>query len=172
MRTLGSGLGAAIARTITEPRFFLEIGFATPVRLTTDVTQSWNSQTWTEAQFSVNGIRWDGSISQQVSIDIYDPLNAIAALALNEKLTNRDVKLWIFQRGDTSAGNVLQLPPLKGNDYSGKEFRVTITAGIAQERVIPGRTYRSLVPDILFAEDETVYRWGNGTITLKPRSAL
>jgi len=170
-RTLTSPTATALAqRYHSDGKWLLEIGFVTPLLLTNGATLTWNSQTWTEAAFAVSGIEWDGTLKSNVSITFDDPSGAIEQTCVSDKLTMRDVKLWLYQRGATALADPIQIKPLKGRTYSvPQRNQVVITASLAPAKTIPGKNFRSVVPDTLFAQDGLVVAWGSTTITVDVR---
>lgn len=175
MRSLSASTLAATAQTITEPRWFLQISFSTALRLTTSATTTWNSLTWNEADFVISGVGWASSIVQNVSITFGDLDQSIAALCLAQEITDLPIKLWAFdEKAKATADPVLIFDGAGANVSGADNGSLTITANRINSRSvdIPRNSYRILLPSELFAPAGTVIRWGNGTITLNPRSEL
>lgn len=175
MRSLSSPTLTAVAQTITEPRYFLQIDFATVVRLCTNGTTSWNSQTWSDGAFTVSGLSWDSSIVQNLTLNFADGDLAMAALVLNEDIADRPIKLWVFDAEATATADpvlVFDGAGLSASGGSDGSLRISATRLNSRTVDLPRGTYRTALPAELFAPAGTVIQWGNGTITLNPRGAL
>jgi hypothetical protein len=170
-RTLTSPHGTAIAQSIVTPIWFVEIGFSSILRLTSGPTVTWNSLTWTEAKLDVKGFRFDGSVAQNVTIDIADPLEAYAALCVSQKLTQRAIKVWMADSSALDAGDPVLMPPLVGTNYAlPRDYQVQISANVATALTLPSGNWGTLLPDVLFINQEMELRWGSGTLRIIPRA--
>jgi len=175
MRSLSSPTLTAIAQTITEPRWFLQIDFSTVLRLCTNGSTSWNSQTWSDGAFTVSGLSWDSSITQNITLNFEDSDLAIAALVLGEDIADRAIKVWVFDAEATANADpvlVFDGAGLSASGGSDGQLKVSATRLNSKTVDLPRGTYRNNLPAELFAPAGTVVRWGSGTITLNPRGAL
>ena len=175
MRSLSSPTLTAVAHSITEPRWFLEIGFSTVVRLSTNGDMSWNSLSWADGAFTVSGLSWDNSISQSVTVNFEDADNAIAAFVLNEEIADRSLKLWVFDAKATGTADPLLVfdgvcSAVSGSGNGSLKLQAVKLNSKAVE--LPRGTYSTVLPAELFAPAGTVIQWGNTKITLNPRSEL
>lgn len=175
MRSLSSPTLSAVAQTITEPRWFLQIDFSTVLRLCTNGTTSWNSQTWTDGAFDVGGLTWDSSIVQNVTLAFKDLDQSIAALVLSQEIADLPIKLWVFDAKATATADPVLVFDGAGSGVSGGgDGSVKVTANRINSRsiVLPRDSWRVALPAELFAPSGTVVLWGDGKITLNPRSEL
>lgn len=101
-RTVTAALTTEIGRDVVTPGYLVEIGFATPLRLSSRATLSWSGNTWTTWDVRVRGIAVEaqGSTSGG-SLVLWNGDYTISALVLGEGVANRAVKIWVFY-GDTA----------------------------------------------------------------------
>ena len=172
-RALSSALATASVKTIVNPIWFLQIGFSSPLRLTSGPTKTWNSLSWTESLMDIKGIKWDGSIGQSVTIDLADPTLAYATLCVSQKLTNRAVQLWLTDGSANAVGDPVAMPMLVGDNWAiPREFSVQIKATIATNKQLPATQWVALLPQSLSMVDGADLSWGNGTILIAPRTVV
>lgn len=175
MRSLSAPTLAAVSQTITEPRWFLQIDFSTVLRLCTNGSTSWNSQTWSDGAFDVGGLSWDSSIVQNVTLSFKDLDQSIAALCLTQEIADLPIKLWVFDAKAVATSDPVLVFDGAGASVSGaSDGSVKITANRLNSRSVdlPRNSWRVLLPSVLFAPAGTVITWGNGSIALNPRSEL
>ena len=170
-RTLTTAHATAIAAPIVSPLWFVQIAFSTVLRLTSGITQTWNGQTWNEAKMVVSGIQFDGSIAQNVTIQLADPSNAYAALCVSQKLTQRPISIWLADANAVATGDPLGMPPLIGDNFSGNDYSVQISAVLAANRELPSGLWNTLLPPQLVITQLTDLAWGGGTLHLSNRPA-
>ena len=174
MRSLSSPTLTATVQTITEPRWFLELGFSTTIRLSANGAMTWNALSWADGAFTVSGLTWGNSIDQSVSINFDDADNVIAAFVLNEEIADRTCKLWIFDAKATATGDPVLVFDGVCDSANGGNGGLKLAAKRLNSKTveIPRGTYSTTLPAELFAPAGTVIQWGNGTIVLNPRSEL
>ncbi len=96
-RTLSSGTTTELAKAVTLPGYFVEILFATPLRLSSRATLTWSGNTWITWNVRVEGLSADaGSSTQDGKIVLGDTDNTIAALVLAEGIAGRAINVWKF----------------------------------------------------------------------------
>lgn len=101
MRTLSTALAAEAALTITSPGYLVELGFSTPVRLSTLGDISWGGHTWLSGyKIEVQGLGW--SLSAQPKIALGNLDLTFGALVLNEGAADKSVKIWAVYAGAPS----------------------------------------------------------------------
>lgn len=97
MRSLTAATQAETAKTVTTPAFLVEIGWSTPIRLSSRGDQSWNAQTWTGGRLGKVQVGDHGGTIELNNSDL-----AYSALALNEGAADIPVTIWKFY-GDNPA---------------------------------------------------------------------
>ena len=96
-RTLSAPTTTAVGLDVVSPGYLVEINFATPLRLSTRGTLTWNSLTWTTWDFDVRGLAADSSGSTQGgSLTLWNGDYTISALVLGEGVANRAVNVYQF----------------------------------------------------------------------------
>ena len=169
-RTLTPAHTTANARTIVAPLWFLQIGFTTPLRLTSGPTVTWNSLSWTEANLKVSGIKWDGSIGHSVTFELADPTQAYATLCASQKLTNKVIQLWLTDATALAVGDPILMPPLVGDNWAlPRDYTVQMTALVTSNKSLPATQWVALLPPELTMQDGQNIRWNNGEIPITPR---
>lgn len=102
MRTLVGSTSSGVAAAVTLPGYFIQIAFATPLRISTRGTLTWNSLTWTAADASIAGLVADGGESTlDGSLFIGNTDLQIAYSVLSEGVAGRACVIWKFY-GDTA----------------------------------------------------------------------
>jgi hypothetical protein len=105
MKTLSTATQTAVAGTVTSPAYFVQLGFTTPLYLSTRGDQSWNGQTWAGGRLGkVSGLSQDGKGQQKGQIELLNTDLAYSALILNEGQANKAVSIWMFY-GDSPGTN-------------------------------------------------------------------
>jgi hypothetical protein len=102
MRTLVGSTSSGVAAAVTLPGYFIQIAFATPLRISTRGTLTWNSLTWTAGDAQVVGLATDGGESTlEGSLLIGNTDLEIAYLVLDEGVAGRACSIWQFY-GDSA----------------------------------------------------------------------
>jgi hypothetical protein len=101
-RTVTAALTTEVGKDVTSPGYFVEVGFATPLRLSSRGTMSWSGNTWTTWDVRVRGLSTEsGGSTAGGSIVLANGDYTISALVLNEGVANRAVKVWQYY-GDSA----------------------------------------------------------------------
>lgn len=97
MRTLSSGAATEIAKPVTTPGYFVEILFASPLRLSSRETLSWSGNSWVSWDLDVTGLSAEADVSTQSGqIVLGDTDNTLAALILAQGIADRAINVWKF----------------------------------------------------------------------------
>lgn len=87
MRGLDADNTSAIAGTVTSPQWFIEMGFDTPICLTTAETVNWAGKSFTQADISVR-------MGREPIIKIFNEVLALGVTVLTDGTAGRDVSIW------------------------------------------------------------------------------
>ena len=97
MRTLTTAQETATQAPVTAPGYLVEIGFSSPIRLSTRGDQSWDGQAWTGGRLGkVSGIASDGKGGQKARIELINTDLAYSALVLADGVAERTCRIWTF----------------------------------------------------------------------------
>ena len=170
MRTLSIPTGNAVAATITQPGYFVRLGFDTIVRLSSRGTQSCDGQTWTGGRLGkISGLNWDGKGQQSCTFEIVNTDLAYSALVLNEGVADRTAEIWKFYGDNPAAGDPVMVFDGVMDEANIAADKVTITAVGENTRTLysprrfigPATGFNHLMPA------GTKLSWGGQTITLE-----
>ena len=98
-RTLSPNTQTAIQQPITEPAYLMQLGFSTPLRLTTRAnTVTWNSQSWFPQGFGRRPVRLSDNIDgvQSGVMQLTNHDNSLGALLLGEGCAEKSCDIWII----------------------------------------------------------------------------
>lgn len=109
MRTLVGSTSTGVAAAVTLPGYLIEIGFTTPLRISTRGTLTWDSKSWAAADARVSGLSADGSASSlngALDIGNFDTNigglgSGMGVLVLAEGVAGRACSIWAYY-GDTA----------------------------------------------------------------------
>lgn len=93
-RTLTAKVSAAVSQAATSPIYLVSLGYAIPIRLSTNGTLTWNGQTWSDFGVEVKSIRYTSGGGQSASLRIINNDNSYSALILGEGI--RDIAVDIY----------------------------------------------------------------------------
>lgn len=169
MRTVSSPSQVKIALPVTQPGWFVELAFASgTVRICSFGTTSWNSLTWTGANFTVDGMSGDGRAAR---LSIWDPTAAYRTISVGGGIRNRAVKIWQAQAGALLAGDPNMVYKGVGDGVNIAKGRVEISLARLNSRVMLAPRQR-ISPatgfNFLAAPGKTI-AWGDVLITLGSR---
>jgi len=99
MITLTPELLAELALTITRPGYLIELGYSTPIRLSTIGSVSYATYNWTSADAKVSGIKQDGKGNNSASLTLGNTDNFYSALILNEGASDIPVSIYAVYAG-------------------------------------------------------------------------
>ncbi len=94
-RELSAAFTTALSAAVTVPGYLIEINFATPFRLCTRTTITWNGLTWSRWGADLRGFVTDGAqsiISGSLILENTD--NTLGTLILAEGVADRSIKIW------------------------------------------------------------------------------
>jgi hypothetical protein len=97
MRTLTTPTSDAASALTTQPGWLVEIGFTTPLRLSSRGTVETLGNTFTGWDVQVSGIAVDGTRpATSGSLTLGDHDQSISALVLGQGLAGREVRVWRY----------------------------------------------------------------------------
>lgn len=109
-RPLSSALLAAIGGDGTEPGYFVEILFDTPLHLCSRGTIAWSGTTWTGWDMRVDGLDVDGAQSSQSGTLVLGNADlSIGALVLGEGVSERTINIWKFYGAAPDAADAVHV---------------------------------------------------------------
>ena len=133
-RTITAALTTEVGRDVTAPGYFVEVAFATPLRLSSRGTMSWAGNTWTTWDVRVRGLATEsGGSTSGGSIVLANGDYTISALVLGEGVANRAVKMWKFY-GDSAltTSDPVQIFSGVADDAEIDPTRATVTLQLVQ----------------------------------------
>lgn len=99
-RDTTSALDAELVKDRTTPAHFIELGFSSPVRISTRGTRTWNGNTWTAGGAAV-AVSYDANSAKlSGTLTLNDPDGALTALILLEGIAGRTVRIWKYYGAD------------------------------------------------------------------------
>lgn len=170
-RTVSSALSTELAKTITSVGYLVEIGTTTPKRLSNIGTVTWNSLTWTNSDFSVDGLAFDTDqpLTGRFAIQNLDGVIGAALLSGAEKMYSTLVTIYQFARGALAAGDVPQVAVMAIATMDVTLERVSL-ALIESKSATSFAPRRRVTPAFGFSfatAPGTTFQWGNEIITLE-----
>jgi hypothetical protein len=102
MRILSPALIAELALTVTRPGYLVSVGFSTPQYYSTLGTVTWDGHTWLGTSIKVDGLQRTTKTGRDALLRFGDSDQAIAAIALNEGVTDRAIKIYSVYAGAPS----------------------------------------------------------------------
>lgn len=161
-RALTGTLPAQVASTITTPAWLVEIAFSMPLRLSSRGDQSWDGQAWTGGRLGKVALSESSGGLEIINTDL-----AAGALAMNEGVADRPVKVWAFY-GDNPT-DVIAVFDGVGDGVEVGPDRIRITLQAENRRALfsprrfigPSAGFNRLIPA------GTRISWGGQTITLE-----
>lgn len=100
-RNLDADNSAAIVAPVTAPRWFVTMGFDSPVRLTNGETITWSAQggIFTQADIEV-------AFGDKPRITIFNEALAFGAIVLNEGTAGRSISIWQAYQADGATSSL------------------------------------------------------------------
>lgn len=136
-RTISTPTSNASLELVTRPGYLIEIGFDTPLRLSSrgDVTALGSA--WTAWDVRVSGLEHAGSKpATSGSITLGDHDESISALVLGEGVAGKEVSVWrYFADATAEADPVRVFSGVAGGSSGGAERRVQIQL-VAREATV------------------------------------
>lgn len=98
MRTPSTGTAAEIAKPVTAPRFFVEMLFSTPWRITSGgVDITWSGNLWSAYNVRISGFGIDGAQSgQSGTITLGDTDGTATGFINGQGIADRAVNVWAY----------------------------------------------------------------------------
>lgn len=152
MRTLTTPTSDAAAALITQPGWLVEIGFTTPLRLSSRGTVEVLGNTFVGWDVQVSGIAIDAAKpATSGSLTLGDHDQSVTALALGEKLAGREVRVWrYFAEAIDDEDPVLMFYGVAGASSGGAGRRVTVPL-VAREASVLFSPRRYLTREVGFS---------------------
>lgn len=94
MISLNPSISQSVNKWATEPIYYVQIDFDSPVRLTTGPLSTWDGSTWSDIGLKVSGISWNGSAGKRGSISIQNSTAWFSDLCLTQQVRGRQVHVW------------------------------------------------------------------------------
>jgi hypothetical protein len=152
VRGLSSALAAALGGPVQRPAVLVEIDFSTVRRWSSMGTVTWSGHTWTAQDLRVDGLLVEAlRVSGTVVLGNAD--GAAGALALEEGVQDKRVRIWGFDAAATALADVVWLCDAVAAtaQVSERDVRIGlrhkgefVTAPRAQ--VLPGNGFTHLLP--------------------------
>lgn len=140
MRTLTPGQEAATQAPVTTPGYLVEIGFSSPIRLSTRGDQSWNGQTWSGGRLGkVSGIASDGKGGQKARIELINTDLAYSALVLADGVAERPCRIWTFYGDNPDDATLVMDGVLDGADIKADMVGVDVIGETIKTATFPRR---------------------------------
>lgn len=109
MKTLTSALLAELALSVTRPGYLVELGYSTPLRLSTLGDITWNSENWLGYNVTVQRISRNGTGLGAASLTVGNTDGALAAIVLNQGAADIACRIWAVYAGATATGDAVQV---------------------------------------------------------------
>lgn len=96
MRSLSANAAAAVAASVTLPRYLIELGFDPLLRYATIETVEWDGETWLANGAKVSGLQTspDGTTTGKLILPNQD--GAFGALLLANRARGRTCRIWML----------------------------------------------------------------------------
>lgn len=109
-RTLTAALLTELGNPVTTPAYFIEILFASPLRLSSRETLTWSGNSWLKWDVRVDGLSAEAASSTQDGrLVVGDADNTLAALVLAEGVADRTINVWKFYGSAPAAADPVQV---------------------------------------------------------------
>ena len=95
MKTLPAELVSLLDDTCTEPFFLVELGFSTPLRLSSGRTVSYDGEIFSSADVELARLSFDANMIASGAIIVGNTDNAINYWVLHEGISGKPVKVWL-----------------------------------------------------------------------------
>ena len=160
MPTLTTAMTTALGATISQPGIFMQLGFTTPLYYTDRNTKTWNSQSWTSADFVVGNYTLDMTVLQSITLSFTDFDYSLSALLLSQTAADKNVKLWYYDNTALAVLDpVLIFDGLMDNPSGGDNRRLNVPCATVNKN-LPVGMLSHLIPSYLFAPENTEVAWG------------
>lgn len=170
-RSISSALSTELAKTITSVGYLVHITTTTPQRWSNIGQVSWNSQTWADVDFSIDGLQFDidAALSARLSIQNLDGTAGTLFLADSETISTLTVTVYQFEREALAVADVPKIAVLAIADCEVTPTRVVLqlveqkseAAYAPRRRINPTNGFYFATPP-----GSTIV-WGNEILTLE-----
>jgi hypothetical protein len=179
MRTLSGAMGTAVTAAVTLPGYLVQIGFSSPLRLSTRGTLTWNSLTWTAGDVRVSGIAVESSraaLNCELTISNADASigglgSTIASLVLAQGIAGLACSVWAFYGEAPALGDPVLVFSGIGDEASIPEdgpVRLSMTQTASTTLYCP-RTYLTPADGFSFLPTAgQIVTWNGETVRLDP----
>ena len=167
--SLSGAMTTALGANFSQPGLFLSLGFTTPLYYcdrAAGTTRTWNTLTWTAADFEVSDYSLDQGIVQKISLNFVDPDYSLSALLLNQTSADKNVKLWYFDSAATATIDPILIFDGLIDDASGGDNRQLRVPCSTVNKQLPVGMLAQLIPSYLFAPEGHKILWGPAGNTL------
>lgn len=115
MITLSAALQAVHAGVIQKPAWLIEIGFSSPVRLSSYGDLTYDSKNWTAADIDVSRVMVDATkVSGQLVLGNAD--DAFSSVLLSEGAADKAISIYGYDAGATATADVVLLVQCVGGE--------------------------------------------------------
>lgn len=169
-RPISSALATELAKTITSVGYLVELGLTTPMRMSNIGAVTWNSLSWADQDFAVEGLVFDADVplTGQLSIQNLDGAIASTLLAPAEKMYDTTVTIYQFARGALAAGDVPKVAVMAIASLEVALERVTLALVEAKSATAfsPRRRVTAAFGFNFATAPGTTFQWGNEIVTI------
>lgn len=169
-RPISGALATELAKTITSVGYLVELGLTTPMRISNIGQVTWNSLTWADQDFSVQGLVFDADqpLVGQLAIQNVDGAIASTLLAPTEKMYETSVTIYQFARGALGLSDVPKIAVMAIASLEVTLERVSL-ALVESKSATASSPRRRVSPDFGFnfaTAPGTQFGWGNQIVTI------
>lgn len=161
--TLSSAMTTAIGAKISQPGLFLQLGFTSSLFYCDRAaagSRSWNSQTWTEADFELSDYSLDQGVLSRITLSFIDADYALTALLLSQTASDKNAKLWYFDSAATATIDPVLIFDGLIDDASGGDSRKLRVPCSTVNKQLPVGRLAHILPAYLFIPEGTEIFWG------------
>jgi hypothetical protein len=108
MRSITTALSTALNAPVQQPAIFVQAGFATVRRWSSFATTTWNGQTWTAEDVSVQDLQID-ALRVRGTLLIGNADDAAGLLVLSENPADVPITIWGYDAAATATADVVHL---------------------------------------------------------------
>jgi hypothetical protein len=130
MRTLSSALITELGLTLTRPGYLIQLGYSTPLRISTLGDITWNGFAWSSYDARISGLSSDGKGANSAQLMVGNTDKAIGAVVLTEGASDIAVAIWAIYAGATATADAVQVfsGVVDGADISADKVNLILMA--------------------------------------------